>query len=971
MFIQKIVLNNFRIFRGKHEFDFSNKKVIVIEGPNGHGKSTIFDAINWVISGKISRYVGSSEHLQFNFIINNDALNKGVDEASVEIYLNSSETICIKRSIKNTGLQKLVVNGQRTLIREGQKEIVRLLVNENITNDANLLESIDLLSFIESTLILSQENLEVFVRGNKPTERYSKLEQILGLTRYGQDFKEYLQDLKKGYGAEYEGIGLEQNKLKHERELLNAEYQPKLLQNERIGSKSKESILNELNTFQGDLKNYSLQPLTIDQNFNELTKDEYELVKRYIDLIEDELKQLEYFEFEIKKKEIYVDELEINEKIIEYKNEIENLKRNILNREKGLERANSRIENLNTISRTNNYLETKKIEKESIITNIKSITENLKTISKNLEINYTDLTFEQISIYENEFNANNDRLNKLIKKKRIIELERRLNELKKEAEDLEKGLEIENKLVNDFKTRVQEINESISGLNIQKDSSLSLQINAVIHEVQSHLLDSKEQKCLVCGTDYESDEKLKSAIRIELENSTKFINQVDISINEHKVKRNKVASVLDLAEQKLIDFKQKRETLEKDIVSLQSEIASMRLSNSIDQEDIKKIHLEIEEVQKYIQSNENKYKGYIEIKEGNTLINDLNQKIYDIGEEEKAASEKHNLYKVFIGDQRNLQMKINAINSYIDNGKIKVQEYNKKVGELEQYIQDSDRKLKLLIQIKLGLEKVLDCELRLNSSDILKFIKANIDLIKNEEYKARNILVQIEKYLGDIELREIETKIKNCDEGVSTYQKQLDQYSIMDEQLKNLITYHTEVQSSLINQYLGGLSFTINNYFRQISPHSYFNYINLMTKKNELFVLLNDKELEYDVLDENINESINASLTLSAAQSTILAMSIFLALNKSQNWSKLNVIGIDDPFQNLDDINAYSFIDVIANLILIENRQVIISTHDSDFAKLSVRKMNLKPEDYAYIKIQSYTRDAIEIESEQYRLLED
>ncbi|MDO7488512.1 hypothetical protein Q5O89_27505 [Peribacillus frigoritolerans] len=193
----------------------------------------------------------------------------------------------------------------------------------------------------------------------------------------------------------------------------------------------------------------------------------------------------------------------------------------------------------------------------------------------------------------------------------------------------------------------------------------------------------------------------------------------------------------------------------------------------------------------------------------------------------------------------------------------------------------------------------------------------------------------------------------------------------MDEQLKNLITYHTEVQSSLINQYLGGLSFTINNYFRQISPHSYFNYINLMTKKNELFVLMNDKELEYEVFDENINESINASLTLSAAQSIILAMSIFLALNKSQNWSKLNVIGIDDPFQNSDNINAYSFIDVIANLILIDNRQVIISTHDSDFAKLSVRKMNLKPEDYAYIKIQSYTRDAIEIESEQYRLLGD
>ena len=63
-----------------------------------------------------------------------------------------------------------------------------------------------MLSFIESTLILSQENLEEFVRGNKPTERYSKLEQILGLTRYGQDFKDYLQGLKKENLTQYDNM---------------------------------------------------------------------------------------------------------------------------------------------------------------------------------------------------------------------------------------------------------------------------------------------------------------------------------------------------------------------------------------------------------------------------------------------------------------------------------------------------------------------------------------------------------------------------------------------------------------------------------------------------------------------------------------------------------------------------------------------------------------------------------------------
>lgn len=970
MFIQKIILNNFRIFREKHEFDFSNKKVIVIEGPNGHGKSTIFDAINWVVSGEISRYIGSSEHQQFAYIINNDALNKGVNEASVEIHFNSSETVCIKRTIDEKGSQKVFINGRRIAGKKvAQKEINRLLVNENIADDATLSESIDLQSFIESTLILSQENLEEFVRGDKPTERYSKLEQILGLTRYGQDFKDYLQDLKKEYVSGYNAMGSIQEKLKHEREVLNAEYMPKLLQNERTGSKSKENILKELNTFQGSLSNYSLKPLISDQTTKDLTIEDCTVLKSYISLIEIELKNLEYYEFEIEEKEIYVDELEINKKNTEYNTAIKNYKINILNRERGLKRANSRIESLNMISHTNAFLENKKVEKKHLRDKVEDIGENLNTISNNLDINHLSLTMEEIILFENKFHATNEYLNKLVKKKRILELEKHLIVLLEETRNLEKNIKTENELVKLLETKVQGFDKLIIELNLKKDTSLSLQINSVIHEVQSHLLDSGEQKCIVCGTNYGSNENLKSAIRSELENSIKYINEVEVAINEYKVNKTKVQSELDLVEQKLVVLKRKKEKLDKEVLDLQSDITSLRISNSIEQEDIKQIEIELQEAQNYIQSNEKKYKGYIEIKEGSLLINDLKQKITYITQEEKMTIEKHDIFKSFIGDQRNLQLKINSLNVYIDKARVKIQEYNKKIEELEQFIQNANRKLQLLIQIKLNLEKRMPYELSLNSSTILKFIKENIDLLKNEEYKARKVLAQIEKYLGDIELRDIEIRIKNFDEEISTYQKKLDQYSEADEQLKNLILYHTEVQSSLINQYLEGLSLVINNYFRQISPHSYFNYINLMTKKNELFVLMDDKEIEYESFDKSIQNSVNASLTLSAAQSTILAMSIFLALNKSQNWSKLSVIGIDDPFQNLDDINAYSFIDVIANLIEIENRQVIISTHDSDFAKLSVRKMSLKPEEYAYIKIQSYTREAIEIESEQYRLL--
>lgn len=688
-----------------------------------------------------------------------------------------------------------------------------------------------------------------------------------------------------------------------------------------------------------------------------------------IESIEDELKRFDFLKFEIEQKELYVNDIEFNEKIINYKNNIDTLKGKKFKREKGIEKADLIREKLRNIALTNNYLDDKKIERENIKVDTSNIIKKLEIVSNNLGIDYVSLTYEKISDFIEKFRLNNDVLKKLLEKNNVLEYENQLVLLARKAERLETTCTPQNKLVNDLQNKIKIIDKQILDLNNQKKSNLESQINTIIHEVQTHLINSDEQKCLVCGSTFSSNEELKDSIRMQLENSKKLVNRFEIDLNEYKVQKSKLNVQQNLAEQELKVSEQELDNVRKEIKDLQNKIVVMRLNNSIDIEDIGQIQIEIEKVQNYKQNNDNKYNGFIEIKKGLDLLNDLKLKKERISEEEKEIHAKHNSYRYFIGDQRKLQLKLNKIESYINSAKIKIQEYDKQILELNQIIQAIERKLQQLAQIKSELEKMVNCKLVLNSSEILDFIIENISLLKNERFKARNLLKTIEKYMDDIKLREMESKINNYDRENLVLQKQVDQYVKMDEQLKNLFTYHTQVQSSLVNEYLNGLSLAINNYFRQISPHSYFNYINLITKKNELFILLKDNQIGAVDIESDIEDSVNASLTLSAAQSTILAMSIFLALNKSQNWSRLNVIGIDDPFQNLDDINAYSFIDVLSNLVSVENRQVLISTHDSDFARLSIRKMNLNSDDYAYIKIQSYTREAIEIQSEQYRSL--
>lgn len=969
MFISKIILENFRIFRGKHEFNFSDKKIIVVEGPNGHGKSTIFDAINWAISGKISRYVGSSEYQQFNYLINNDAFNNHL-EATVEIHFSKDE-LTIKRTINKNGSSKLYINGiLKKSLREGQKEIVKLLVNDDILNDKSLLNSIDLLSFIESTLILSQENLEEFVRGNKPTERFSKLEKVLGLTRYGQDFKEYLKELNKEYIAECNNLIHKKDVLVHKLELLKAEYLPKLEQSENKGIKSKDKILEELNMFIGNIDNYySLKSFNHISQHNDISDKELNFLKKHIESIKENLKSLRLLEFELEKNKIYVNVIDSNEKILNFQNYLVGLNTKKSKRVRGLEQVYLIKKKLESISFTNKTLDLIGNEKEKIIQEIVKVTNLLEIICKNLGIKKDNINEEEISNFIKIYRQKMHYLNNLIDKNGILEKESQISILKTQAVELKEKEATSSNKVSELHNIINHIDKEIWDLNNLKKGSLVYQIDTIIHEVQTHLLNSKEQNCIVCGSSFNSSNELHESILLQIENSSIVVNEYEAKLNKYKVQKKKLVAELNEVKQKLEATQGELAVNKKEIALLEDKVVIMRLNNSVEIENPEQISIEIELLKNYEKDNENKYKGSLEITNKRDLLKSLKSKKAALFEEENKIIEKNSTYKFYVGNQSQLQLKLNKIESHIKNVKVKMKEYDQEEIELKQRIYEEEWKIEQLSKIKLNLERLIDCELELNSEQILNFIKENINLLEKEVFKANNLLIHIENYLGDDRLREIELKLKSYKQEISELQLKAHSYEKIVAELDCLIKHHSEVQGSLINEYLYSLSQTINSYFRQISPHSYFNYINLNAKGNELFILLKDHQLGPEDIKSDIDNSMNASLTLSAAQSTILAMSIFLALNKSQNWSKLSLIGIDDPFQNLDDINAYTFIDVISNLILVENRQIFISTHDSDFAKLTVNKMNLSPDDYAYIKIQSYTRQAIEIQSENYNSL--
>ena len=51
MKLKKLIIENFRSYYGKKEFVFGDKLNLIL-GSNGDGKSTLFEALNWVLTQK-------------------------------------------------------------------------------------------------------------------------------------------------------------------------------------------------------------------------------------------------------------------------------------------------------------------------------------------------------------------------------------------------------------------------------------------------------------------------------------------------------------------------------------------------------------------------------------------------------------------------------------------------------------------------------------------------------------------------------------------------------------------------------------------------------------------------------------------------------------------------------------------------------------------------------------------------------
>lgn len=965
MIINQLILKNFRIFKGIHGFDFSNSELIVIDGANGHGKSTIFDAISWVLSGKIERYVGSDEYRKFNYLINNYANSKG-ENASVQIELKEKEQkIVIKREIKDRS-EILYINEKRYNLKDGQSEINKLLIeNPGEQLVGNQQNTFDLSELLTSSVILSQEGLQDFVRSNKPTERYRVLEKTLGLARYGDNFREFLKDVNKNNEKKRGKLEKKVEEINHKIEVLDIKYKEKIKYEKRLGIKDEFDLIQEIKDLLIDLdienSEQKIDSETTETNIlflEEVKKDNISLLNKLIEL-QGSLK--------------YNNLLELNSDMIQQRKEefhrnkksLDNRKNNLTQTIEDIKKTKNNTINIADIVDKIRKIDTKLEENKLKIENYNNLKCN---ILKDLFKEYNESNLEDPQSFIREFDEWKEKLRQYKYIESIFSNKNKITDLRNQKiknENLLKQLiaSRDNKL-----KKITKLNLSINDLSSKIEYKKSSHVKKLVNEVQQEILSSKDsESCLVCGTIFNSEYELKETVRKKLNESFEHLNDLEKENRKLELLKSGIVSEEETIIWKIEITKNNIESIDNTINKINQKNIGYIAEINIRTDEIDMLEL-LDKI-KNLEETINKYKYKYNLAKKKYDIVAETQEIINMNIDFEAKKKElltidPDIHKYLQGYD-SIESKLSVLDIDINQTERELQKIKNEIGKENSKIINLKTMKEMLLSYSTEVENTLDINItELDGIKLYNIINKNIKKRRSAIENIDITIYRVNNYVEGTELIKLQNKMEENQRILEYNKEKLDKHNILASQLSLFGNNHDEVQSDLINQYLSDLTDVINNFYQQISPHSYFNYLNLVVDKNRLYILLDEKRKggsqNYEL---NFEKSMNAGLTLSAGQSTVLAMSIFLALNYSQNWSKLNTLAIDDPFQNLDDINSYSFIDIIGSLIKKENKQIFISTHNSDFSQLILSKLRLKKSRYSRITFKSYAKEGMLIKS--------
>lgn len=1022
--IKEIDIKAFRAYKEEQKFDLMHKKsgkvadLVAIYAPNGYGKTSFFDAVEWAVTGSIER-LNTGKPTQEEVKKEENYILKNRDAAdlcgNVTIYSEDNEVFSINTKKKTRNMKSDFKPGDPEKISSG----LRSLADEKGT--------------FCTTNLLAHDKITGFLQNYTAADKTNELRVMWDENNYSEILKE-ITDL-------YNELEKRKKQL-----TLDISKEEKALKEYTYENGQKDKVMKLVSNYETCynkkiLESASLQVEEILQLFNHLHEaSQKEREEKEKECTDSEILLKEYPIYEDNKKAIGLyqkkrDEYNKNINIWEQAELVQIEQTKIEKEVRQISNLFSKIEEFYGFVEKNNsnLIELRKVEKCKLDYQKSRIdaVEKIRSLENNLQENNTEkerLTERKVNLKQNhsDFSSNNAKkykYDRLLKKAEFI-LENRNTRVQKLSLYIEQiELFVDGKLgigllyeifpkeifanwnlVEKLNTEKNLINENNETLESNRKNLVGLydKIQQLAIKGRDIVIEKKLQECPLCHMEYENHEGLLERIdvatqeNIELEKIDEQIrkNQDKISEIDTELKRlhseikSKILSVSSECQEKYLQEVTKikklqatseiwertlctavntcRELKEKyQLENLDISAYEQIINKEMEiEKQIQEIDCEIEKIQSSVISEKNREKEF----EQNIRSCDL--KILDIEKEntEIFTNPDYVEIKALLVDKEFYNPEYNCaeMKSVLDNHRNQLLDKKKILDkELAGYHVEEIRPKD---DCKMELN---DCQKEISrlqfeiSEYILKCEKLLV-LVKEEELlkEIKTVSDTLKEDLkAIIEKIQKETSILVGLNGLKEQKMWMSKKQSVEDSKKKLKILDARIEKlqkskSYVEDYIVDKT---NEYFNSEIINQIYNKIDPHpTMKHIKFIAQKEssglKTRIYTYDDSEGNNTMSPVVYLSSAQVNILSLCIFLSKVLSEKNTTLNTIFIDDPIQHLDGINLLSFIDVLRTITTDMGRQIIISTHNEQFYKLLKVKMDERYYPSKFIELTSTGR---------------
>lgn len=541
----------------------------------------------------------------------------------------------------------------------------------------------------------------------------------------------------------------------------------------------------------------------------------------------------------------------------------------------------------------------------------------------------------------------------------------------------------------ELKKKIEEENKKLISIKkeIAEHDNFQVELDRFISTGLSIINDKKADSCPLCNQKYKSYTDLADKVannkllsetsnlllsrKNEVDNiisgisedinktKTLIINSIKKDISENELKIQELNTQLLNIKQVITDFETKVDDESKKLAVSRALILNKSIEeyNEWAKEQSIKLSEEIKKYQSDLTSLKDKIKNNEEQTQVvNTKI-DLSNKDIESLKNDKVV---HEVRTFFSENYPNLNIESEYINNDLLALSITQKEYQTNFKRLKTDIEQKEKDLVSDKEdfIKLELEKInnnieaLSRGVETYKIEVIKYMDLDINTVEEEAF---NKIINDIKKSNEAKILDYRNEVKELNllsqlkENVLPYLKYEENRktqndlktskSLKDKINKKLNEEITKVSSHIEKQIKSFFyEDLINDLYKRIDPHPDYKKVKFIPDFKD-----NKPKLNVCVYKENDDKNfIIPNLYFSQAQLNILSLCIFLAkaLNAKDNkGNSIDCIFVDDPIQSMDSINILSTIDLLRSIVVNQQKQIILSTHDENFHNLLKKKI--------------------------------